>query len=459
VKTRVLWAAIALLVCVTRFCHVDLVWIEEAYPLAAAAEVLRGKLLYRDVWFDKPPLYALIYTLWGAQQGWLLRVAGSIYVLLASAAVWIFARDYWGEKEARYAASLLAFFLTFGIPSAVIALAPDLLMIVPHVLAVWLAFRGKSYAAGATAGMALLFNSKGVFVLPACLLWPGRLQVLSGFAISQFISAAVLPREYWSQVWLWGFRYSGNTFLAHPFAEGIRRTLNWSGFHIALLLAAAIFFRKEPQANKTTWRFAAWGVLSLVAVAAGWRFFPRYYFHLLPVVVLMAARGLTLANRRMHFACALLLLVPLIRFAPRYVSLAVGQRNWSDLAMMNDSRNAASHLPSGDIFVWGYRPDIFVFARRQAASPFLDSQPLTGVAADRHLFDAKSIDEELAARNRALLVRTRPAYIVDGLGPLNPRLAITNFKDLQPWLTDYREVARTAMSIVYQRLERQTILE
>jgi len=56
-------ALLALLVLLTRFCHRDLLWIEEAYPMAAAAEILRGKVLYRDIWFDKPPFYALFYAL------------------------------------------------------------------------------------------------------------------------------------------------------------------------------------------------------------------------------------------------------------------------------------------------------------------------------------------------------------------------------------------------------------
>src|ERR1019366_210404 len=38
-------------------------------------------------------------------------------------------------------------------------------------------------------------------------------------------------------------------------------------------------------------RWTVWLVISLAGVAAGLRFFPRYYFQILPVVVLLAARG------------------------------------------------------------------------------------------------------------------------------------------------------------------------
>src|SRR5688572_25231375 len=121
--------AIALLVAGARLCHLDLLWIEEAYPMAAAAEVLRGKVLYRDIWFDKPPLYALFYMLCGAVPGWPLRLLSSAYLLLGCWAVWrLFPRDA-TRNEALAAAALLAVYLTFDIPSAVMALAPDLLSV------------------------------------------------------------------------------------------------------------------------------------------------------------------------------------------------------------------------------------------------------------------------------------------------------------------------------------------
>jgi hypothetical protein len=101
--------------------------------------------------------------------------------------------------------------------------------------------------------------------------------------------------------------------------------------------------------------------------------------------------------------------------------------------------------------VWGYRPDIYVFSGLPAGSRFLDSQPLTGVLADRHLTEARSTFPQLARRNRQELTGTAPTYIVDGLGPLNPALAVTNYEDLREWLEPYRVLARTPMSVIYRR--------
>src|SRR5579862_1718573 len=99
-------------------CHLEILWAEETLPLAAAAQMARGKVLYRDLWFDKPPLLASIYLAWGARDGLPLRMAGALYALLACWIAWRFARGMWGEAEARWAAGLMAFFLIFDIPSA-----------------------------------------------------------------------------------------------------------------------------------------------------------------------------------------------------------------------------------------------------------------------------------------------------------------------------------------------------
>jgi len=132
--------------------------------------------------------------------------------------------------------------------------------------------------------------------------------------------------------------------------------------------------------------------------------------------------------------------------------LASGQTEWSDLAMNQDSHEAARKIgPEGSLLVWGYRPDVFAYTRMTAGSRFLDSQPLTGVLADRHLTNSEAIAPELAAQNRRELTGTKPDWIVDGLGPLNNRLAITEYQDLREWLGGYQEVGRTKFSVIYKR--------
>jgi hypothetical protein len=172
-------------------------------------------------------------------------------------------------------------------------------------------------------------------------------------------------------------------------------------------------------------------------------------------MALLAARGYTLLGR-WRVAMLALLLIPLARFGPRYVMLAndiahARDSNWTDVSLNQDSEAAANRIGrDGTLLVWGYRPDVFAYTRMPAGSRFLDSQPLTGVLADRHLFSSQRFAPELAARNRRELIASDPTWIVDGLGPLNPALAITNFPDLIEWLNGYREVGRTRFSVIYK---------
>ncbi len=464
-SSRVVFGLLLLLLLASRVCHVGVLWAEEDLPLAAAVQLLHGKFLYRDFWFDKPPLTAAVNVLWGAGMGWPLRLAGALWVLAACGLIYQFARKLWGEREGITAACALCFFLTFGIPAAVIPLAADLLMLVPHLAAVYLAWRGRAFWSGVAAGIALLFNSKAAFVLAACALWAPR-------SIPLLLAGAVLPHAiaavwfwtqgalaaYYDQVWRWGRVYAENTFVENPFVNGLRRTLNWAGFHVALLAGAFWFWRRDRSSER--WRFAIWAALSLAAVAAGWRFFPRYYFQLLPVMVLAGARGFQMLGRRGRLAVLVLLLIPIARFGPRYVQLAqdltMGRSHaWADVDMNRDSKEASTILsgmarPGDTLFVWGFRPDLFAYTRLPAGTRFLESQPLTGVFADRHLGQSAPLEPEWTRRNRLELVQHHPTFIADGLSPFNPVLAMDRYAELRPWLAGYEEVARSRYTVIYR---------
>ncbi len=462
---RLFFLALFAMVLAARLCHLDILWPEEGLPLAAASQVLHGKALYRDLWFDKPPLLAWTCLLWGARDGFLLRLAGSLYVLLACWITWRFARDLWGWREGLWAAALLAFYLVFDIPSSVTPLAADLLMLAPHLAAVWLAWRGRAFWSGALAGLAFLINAKGLFVLAVCAIWSLRYLplLLLGFALPNALAAACLWSQgalsaHYDQVWKWGRLYAGVTFVEDPVRNGLLRTAHWIGFHAALIVGALWFWLRERKARLGRW--FAWAVISFAAVTLGWRFFPRYYFQVLPLAVLAGARGLTVLSRRRAVAIAALLLIPFLRFGPRYAILArdlfAGRpHQWVDVAMDQDSRKAAQLArafarPGDSLFVWGFRPELYVYTRLPAATRYLDSQPLTGVPADRHLTQSKPVEMESTRLHRAELAATHPTLIMDGLGPINPRLAITTYQDLTPWLAGYSVAARTPLTAIYK---------
>ena len=435
-------------------CHTGILWEPETFPLAAAQQMLKGHSLYAGIWYDKPPLAPLLHAALGAQGGAPLRIAGALYSFGCALLAFAFARELWGVREGLWAAGLLTFFLIFDFPASVIPLGPDLLTVAPHLGAAWLAWRGNPFLAGCCAAVAFLANTKGVFVLFAALVfaWPGVPVVLAGFAVPCLVALAFLAATgawtgYQEQVWIWSSLYAANPFLPHPFLNGLQRTGNWLGFHAALLIGAAW---------RVPWRFVAWIEVSLIAVSLGLRFFPRYYLQLLPPLTMLAAYGAARLPWR-NWAMLALLLVPLIRFSPQYWT-AASHKPWADTAMDRDSREAGALLrnlsrPGDTLLIWGYRPELWVYSGLPDASRFLDSQPLTGVPADRHLTESSPIDRTRPLAARLALARTNPTFLADGLSLYNPALSIPAYPELRAWFSGYREVARTKTTVIYRKTD------
>ena len=428
--------------------------------MAAAVNILHGKMPYRDFWYDKPPLAALYYLLIGAVPGLILRVWDAAYILLCCFLAHGLARSWWGEAEGRVAAFLVAFFTTFYLPAAVIPFAPDVLLIAPHLAAIYFARQGKALAAGLLCGIGFWINVKALFVVAACALWV----VSSAFAFTAAMALGVamlaglgaLP-GYWEQVWVWGLAYAPGATVAHPLTLAVERIAHWLGFNALLGVSWLNGAWREARAERL--KLAAWLAISFGAVCFGNHFAPRYFFQLLPPLAVVGARGMVLAYRdreRTTMAVAtLLLLVPFVRFAPRYARMAAHE-SWGDIALNLDSQRVASVINAqrkrGDtLFVWGYRPDVYVYTRLSPDGRFWDSQPLTGVAADRHLTASQPVVNEKTGEHLREVEQSRPTFFVDGLGLLNDKLKPQNFSEMRALLGGYREVAHTRLSVVYRR--------
>lgn len=472
------WVSLTGVLLLSRLCHVNILWADEDYHLAAAIQMLHGKMLYRDLWYDKPPLTAMVAALFGAWSGWPLRIAGTMLAAASCAVAFRFAGSLWSRREGYWAAGFLAFSLIFYLPAATIPLEPDTLMILPHLAAVYWAWKQKPLAAGLAAGLAFAMNIKGLTVLLVCLVfapaaWP---LMLAGFLIPNALILGWLVSQhafsaYIESVWRWGLLYAGAPPGDSPVESALKRLRNWFGFHAALGLAAGWYFVREFVGKKEDGvrpRLLAWAAISLAAAGVGWRFSPHYLNQLLPPLAIAGARGvcLLIADTRVPLrrfgtlALAAAALVAMIRFGPRYFLLAADDlahrpHAWRDVALDQESRQAAALIRSlakeGDtIFIWGYRPNLVVYTRLPVASRMWESQPLTGVPADRHLRDASSVDPDWARQNRAELLRSSPSFIVDGLSAYNPRLDIANYPDLATWFKHYCLAGRAGLTSVYR---------
>ncbi len=474
------WLFLLALILFSRLFQTPVLWPEEGLPLAAAQQVWAGGVLYRDVWFDKPPLLAWFYAgvlRAAGPSGYALRLTGVLYILLVTLTGHGLARRLWGDGAARWTAFFLAFFTGFYVHSAAVPLAADLLLLLPHLAVFYFLAHERPGLAGLCAGLAFHVNSKAVLALAAAAVWvlllPSRRglgRLAAGFAAAGAAGLAAVALTggwdgYVEQVWRWGWAYAGAGFTDRPWALGFERTLNYLGFHAALALGAAAYFWRGPGDPTERRQIALWMAISFLGVVAGARFFPRYFFQLLPPLALAAGAGWAhLSRRRIALAAlAIALAVPAVRFGRINLWLALHRPFvWRDAAIDADSRRAAAHVarlsaPGEKIFVWGFRPEIYFHSRRLAASRFLESQPLTGVLADRHLERAEAFLPERAAGRRRELAReleaNPPAILVDGLGPYNPGLAIENYDELRPLLGRYWLAEQTAGARIFRRAD------
>ena len=307
-----------------------------------------------------------------------------------------------------------------------IPLASDLLSCWRHIWrrCTWFS-RRRAFWSGALAGVAFWINPKGLIVAAACAVWflGGIPLMLAGFAAASAVILSWLvghwhgaAAAYWDEVWRWGRVYAASPFVENPLRNGAVRTAGWFGFHAALAVGAVWFLVKHkaslpdvaaggnarPTLKIGKFQWIGWLLLALIGVAAGMRFFPRYYFLLLPAMVLMAARGFTVLGRRGEYLALLLILAPLLRFAPGYL-FAIRNAEWRDTAMDRDSRTAAQLVrslarPGDTLFVWGYRPELYTYTGLPAGTIYLDSQMLSGVPADRHLTQSEPVEQRAPPR-------------------------------------------------------------
>lgn len=465
---------------VTRVFYFPFVWADEGLWFTVAQEMLRGKILYREIWFDKPPALAVVFEglfALGSHPLLMVRFFTVLYAFAIAMLLWHMGRTFWSEREGRVAALAYAFYNGTYLQSQVQPLAGDHLMLLPYLASGFCYLQGEFLWGGVLASLAFQLTPKAAALAPLLIAiellrrrpnWPRRLAVYTaGFVAGTlpwiiYLCAGAKTDGYIADFWGWGMRYVGVYTAQEWIARGILRTLNYAGFHAPLILCVILLFRYSPKPPDERSRFyshvlLAWLAVGYLGVASGGRFFPRYFYQVLPILCLLAARGYVLAGAKVlewkwwRLAIAAGLLVSVVRFHSRTAVLAweavTGRStsyiaDWTDTAIDRDSRRIAAGIPAdSSLFVWGYRPEIYFYCSCRPASPFLSSQPLTGVPADVQLRESKSAAPIEAAKNRARLAMqlttNPPAFIVDGLGPYNEQLAMDRYPELASVLARY----------------------
>jgi 4-amino-4-deoxy-L-arabinose transferase-like glycosyltransferase len=259
----------------------------------SAEQLLRGKVLYREIYFDKPPMlpftYAFLFRFFGAHIV-VIRLFTVALVTAVSAALCLFGSSLYDRKTGVLAAALFGFFSTTGVSGHVQGLNTDFLMVLPYTLGAY--FLTKSirpsapamlaqsikkqalfaFVGGTLTGLAAQTNPKGIFnlafyalMLVVVLLIRGRKPqsgeereglslptalLLLGIALAGSLASS-LPfvaylwatkslSDYAGYVWSWGFRYAGYFTVTESLTTGLRVVLSYLALNSLLAIAPAV---------------------------------------------------------------------------------------------------------------------------------------------------------------------------------------------------------------------------
>lgn len=263
------WFAIIFAVSfILRIAYAGHLYEDDGLWFTAGEEILRGKTLYRDIYFDKPPglplVYAALFGVFGAHI-LTIRLFTILYTVAVSLVLYKFGSSLYDKRTGRLCGAMFAVFSTTYSPGHFQGLNTDLLMVLPYTAGALLMARSRvgpigddsrqmnrgwlATAGGALAGVAFQINPKGAFdlIFFAVILWtasrrlkldPGKQrQTLTstsesftpfgkrsvsaptlfalGAAGFAAVSLATLGyaawtgslASYWLYVWDWGTRY------------------------------------------------------------------------------------------------------------------------------------------------------------------------------------------------------------------------------------------------------------
>jgi len=338
------FAAIIAITFLLRIWYAGNLYQDDGLWFTAAEEILRGKALYREIFFDKPPVlplvYAALFNLFGAHI-LTIRLFTICNSILVSSLLYLFGSRLYDRRTGLVAGLMFAVFSTTYISGDMQSLNTEFLMAPFYIAAAFLLIRSSAtsqrpglfaFAGGVLAGIAFHINPKGAFdlIFFAVLLLVGRSwddapllkyarRAMKLFALAVAgLAAASLPFVAWLfatdsmsryvlYVWKWGLRYSSY----YPPARGAEILLHYgtdyflinNTLFLGLLIVVGITTSRMISRTKriegesrdffnTDVALVLWFAVSFAGVAAGGRFFAHYYFQIIPGLCLIGSRGL-----------------------------------------------------------------------------------------------------------------------------------------------------------------------
>lgn len=317
---------------------------------------------------------------------------------------------------------------------------------------------GAAFWPGILYGLALLMKQHGIFFAFFGALYlvrhrsgPRTLATFAGAVMLPYsITCLVLWRAgVFPNFWFWTVTYAREYAARVPLAEGIENLTSaiqdiWASspgvWIIAALGLGFLFWKPE---NRTRAAFIlAFLIFSFATACPGLLFREHYFIPLLPAIALLAgvafqsARSLV-RNPAIYLIFAAAVVYPFFDQRQLYFSMTPAQAAreiWGDENPFPEAIAAASYIrtrtaPDTAIAVLGSEPEIYFYARRHSATPYIymyglmEPQPY-----------ALKMQEDVIRDLEAV----RPPYIVDADSPKSWLVRENSSTHILDWWDEYR---------------------
>jgi hypothetical protein len=428
---------------------------EGAYATIAQG-VLDGKVPYRDLFDNKPPLvygwYSLSFAIFG-ESVWAPRILASVLLSLTTLAVFGQAKLVMPRGVAYTAAAVFA--LSTGLPWVALHANTEAYMLLPLVtslIAFTLAVRsGRLWwfvACGALGGLAVMTKQVAMWnvlalavvaaswrpaeaesllhrLRPAACILAGAAAAILAVALPFLVNGSANDLVYANLSYNW--LYVGAISMAQRFLNAGYGLLLFFGVAAPVIVAAIVGLLSlwRERRHRTYYAVAAWAAGSAVGVATGGRFFPHYFLHLLPALAILSAvvfyeswqRGGPTGVSKPVLAVAVALVVisagtnAVLYAFPRQAEHAVAarvyhQKEWEQYGDELGAFIKRRTEPGDTIFNLGRESYVYFYADRQPPGRYFNDWAVH--------YDDRNLEELLVD-----LRTEKPKYVIDSaLQPL-----------------------------------------
>jgi 4-amino-4-deoxy-L-arabinose transferase-like glycosyltransferase len=462
---------------------------DEGVYATIAQGILDGKVPYRDLFDNKPPLvylwYVLSFSLFG-ESVVAPRIVAAVFLSVTAVLIYHQARLVL-PRGAAYSAAIL-FAISTGLPWVALHANTEAYMLAP------LAGSLLSFTYGMKDGRLRWFFLAGVLAGLAMMTKQVAMWNLLALAMVTLIWHRRTVGTTWQAVaptfWLFGGAMISLALVALPFAltgaldDFLYATLSYNWVYVGFLSWAdrfanlghgMLFFCAvaaplvagaiaglviiwRRRASATDYVLILWAVASAIGVASGGRFFPHYFLQLMPSAAMLT--GIVVYDRfvngRQHvlsrpaWAISLFLIVvsvgttSVLYLAPRpaedtFANSVYYQKEWENYSQELGDYIKLRSNPDDPIFNYGRESQVYFYADRPPAISYFNDWPV-------------QYDKEVLPQIVADLKETRPVYIIDSLqAPLFEDWQASHPPELTQFISEnYEYAGRVYFAEVYR---------